>query len=201
MDIDKKIAMVQKEYRKSLKEKEPEEKEVMSIYTLEEVREKIHQGFLFVNFDTLYFDTMDILDGSLKIPFIKDYFDVIEDGKENTILASNRFNASLSAVCVTEKKERDDVTKWQNFMKIGMQDTNIYCDMKKAQSLKHFDYLCYETPTAKGLVYNITFRLIEQEKWYVGTFNCLQKEVFSTGQLFEAFIHEMDDYRNSKGGL
>lgn len=197
MNIDEKIALVEKEYRKSLKEaQEPEEKETRSIYTLEEVREKIHQGFLFVNFDMLHFDTLDILGGALKIPFIKDYFDVVENGDQTTLLASNHFGTSLTAAKFDEVKERNAVGTWSKFMKKAMQENKFYCDIKKEKALKHVDYICYETPTAKGLTYNITFRLIEEKQWFVGTFNCQQEEKFSTGQLFEAFIHEIDDDQN-----
>lgn len=197
MNIDEKIALVEKEYRMGLKEQaEQDEKEQGPIYTLAQVREKIRQGFLFLNFDMLKFETMQILDESLKIPFIKDYFDVIEDAKDNTLLASNKFKTALTIVRLPEKKNRDGIASWSKAMKKGMQENHLYCDIKQEKVLKHFDYICYETPTAKGRLYNITFRLIEPEQWYVGTFNCPQEEVFSTGQLFEAFIHEMDDYRN-----
>lgn len=201
MHIDEKIALIEKEKRAQAKREQEggeNNNDPMdgTTYTVEGLREKIKKGKALVGFKTISFETRTITNGALKVPFQVDFYDVIDEGESVVWYASNKHSVTLTLCMIGEAKKRGPVTEWKDFMVEQMMGNKIYMDVKKTETMGHLDYICYETPTAKGVLYNITFQLIEEERYFVGTYNCPKEEQKRMGTLLEAMVQEIDEYRD-----
>ena len=202
MRTDEKIAILEKQKRLEQKEKEKEEKrqELTFSYTVEELKEKIPSKKLMLGFLKIVLEMKTVTEGNLKIPFIIDFFDVIEEKEQSVWYASNQYNVTFVLVFLKEKKKRMPISEWKKFLVKEMRGNQIFMDVKKTKEMEKLDYICYETPSGKGTFYNITFQLNEEKGYFVGTFGCDQKQKETMGVLLEAMVQQINDDRKEEGG-
>ena len=55
------------------------------------------------------------------------------------------------------------------------------------------DYLSYRTPTKKGWVFNLIFRVRYGSSRVIGNYNCYEKDKETIGLILEALICRMDE--------
>ena len=184
MRTDEKIAILEKQKRLEQREKEKEEKrqELTFSYTVEELKEKIPSKKLMLGFLKIVLEMKTVTEGNLKIPFIEDFFDVIEEKEQSVWYASNQHNVTFVLVFLKEKKKRMPISEWKEFLVKEMRGNQIFMDVKKTKEMEKLDYICYETPSGKGTFYNITFQLNEEKGYFVGTFGCDQKQKETMGK-------------------
>ena len=115
MRTDEKIAILEKQKRLEQREKEKEEKrqELTFSYTVEELKEKIPSKKLMLGFLKIGLEMKTVTEGNLKIPFIIDFFDVIEEKEQSVWYASNQHNVTFVLVFLKEKKKRMPILEWK----------------------------------------------------------------------------------------
>lgn len=204
MRTDEKIAILEKQKRLEQRKKEEEEREknnpkqdLTFSYTVEELREKIPSQKLMLGFLKIILETKTVTKGNLKIPLMTDFFDVTEEKEQSIWCASNKYNVTFLVIMMEEVKKRLPILEWKDFMVKEMKGNQIFMDVKKTNAMEQLDYICYETPSGKGDLYNITFQLYEEKSYFVGTFCCDQKEKETMGVLLEAIVQEINDIRKT----
>lgn len=102
MELDRTIALLQREqWEKEEKEagqreQDPNDPKKRITYTLEELIQGIRSGKQYLYTLKLEFEPMEILKGSFRIPFIRDFYDVVENEPDSLLLVSSRRKASMS---------------------------------------------------------------------------------------------------------
>lgn len=201
MRIDEKIALLEKEHRMQAKlEQEAAEQGIEEpvelYYTVEELRKKMETGRVLIGLKNILMEERIITKGNLRIPFMTGFFDVIDENEDFVWYASNYNNVTLTLSRISEKKTRTELSEWASFLKKEMKGNQLYMDVQKTERMEHLDYVCFETPTSKGHVYNVIFQLCEEEQYFVGTYNCQADEKKTMGVFLEALVQEINDRRN-----
>lgn len=162
-------------------------------YTLEELIEGIRSGRQYLYTLLLEFETKELLEGRLIIPFIKNFYDVEENEAGMVLLASNARKVVFSVSDAPCTKAKMSLNKWIEQTKEAMKDMHIYIKTGKKAVIGNMEYFCYTTPTAKGHLYNIVFRLQKGDRIYAGNFNCPEEEQKGMGLLLEAMVHMIEE--------
>lgn len=197
MYYDEKIALLEKEVRK--KEKEERLSSVAQknkvTYSIDIFQAEINAGTVFVDQKKLKIEPKKFMRDRITIPYMTDLFG-IEDITDRTVwLGCSKYDLTFTMAMKDGAIERIPVSELKEQLKEQMGANKLYCKMVKAEALKYLDYLCYETPTAAGLIYNVTFRLTEKNQYFIGTFSCKNEEQESMGILLEALVHEINNYK------
>ncbi len=162
-------------------------------YTLEELIEGVRKGRQYVYTLLLKFETKELMKGRLTIPFIKDFYDVVSEEPEVTLLASNAHKVVLSVSDAPCTKVKLSMDEWIAKTKEAMQDMNLHIKPGKKAAIGNMEYFCYTVPTAKGRLYNIVFRLQKDGRIYAGNFNCPEEDQKGMGLLLEAILHVIEE--------
>lgn len=162
-------------------------------YTLEELIEGIRKGKQYIYTLKLEFEPKELLEGRLTIPFIKDFYDVIENEEGSVLLASNTRKVVLSVADAPCTKVKMPLNKWIEQTKEAMKDMHIYIKPINKAAVGNMEYFCYAAPTAKGLLYNVVFRLQKGKRIYAGNFSCPEEEQKGMGLLLEAMVHVIEE--------
>lgn len=162
-------------------------------YTLEELIEGIRGERLYLYTLLIEFETKELMEGRLTVPFMKNFFDVEQNEAGMILLASNArkvvFNVS-DAPCTKAKASLDE---WIAKTKEAMKDMRIYIKPGKKAVVGNMEYFCYTVPTAKGRLYNIIFRLQKGDRIYAGNLNCPEEDQKGMGLLLEAMVHVIEE--------
>lgn len=75
----------------------------------------------------------------------------------------------------------------------GMQEMNSYAEVTKEKVLENLDYLISRMPTAKGWIYNISFRLRTASGRVAGNYNCFEKDKNTYGVMLEALVLRLNE--------
>lgn len=198
-EVDLSIARIIKEYYERQEEEERERlrklydpKERIT-YTLEELIAGIKKGKQYIYTLRLEFEPKELLAGQLTIPFIKDFYDVVEDEQGVALLASNKRRVVLNvseALCTEGKVSLDE---WSAAVKEVMREMNMYIKPGKKAVTGNMEYFCYVLPTARGRLYNVAFRMQKADRLYAGNFNCPEEEKEGMGLLLEAMVHVIEE--------
>ena len=82
-----------------------------------------------------------VTEGNLKIPFIIDFFDVIEEKEQSVWYASNQHNVTFVLVFLKEKKKRMPISEWKEFLvkeMRGNQKKRLYVSFFLIKNRKKF---------------------------------------------------------------
>ncbi len=198
-EIDLSIARFIKEQYELEEEKEREmlrkqyDPKERITYTLEELIEGIRNGRQYLYTLLLEFESKELLEGRLTVPFIKNFYDVEQNEAGMILFASNKrkvvFNVS-DAPCTKVKISLD---QWIAQTKEAMKDLRIYIKPGKKAAMGNMQYFCYTAPTSKGRLYNIAFQLKKGDRVYAGNFSCPEEEQKGMGLLLEAMVHMIEE--------
>lgn len=162
-------------------------------YTLEELIEGVKKGRQYLYTLLLEFETRDLLEGRLTIPFIKDFYDVINEEPNVVLLASNVRKVVLNVSDAPCTKVKMSLNEWVAKTKEAMKEMHLYIKPGKKAAIGKLEYFCYTVPTAKGRLYNIVFRLQKGGWIYAGDFSCPEEEKMGMGLLMEAMVHVIEE--------
>ena len=116
-EIDREIALFQRANRERIQEEQLQEKrEAWDIkkkitYNVEALIHGIKSGKQYLYALKLEFETRKIFEEQFKIPFIKDFFDVIEETSDNIFFVSNKRKVTLMAQAIRFPKF-NEVENW-----------------------------------------------------------------------------------------
>ena len=197
---DERIALLEREFRKQKweeQEKEKQEaapKEEAKTLSFEEILAGVREGGLvFPNKETFYFEIREYFEDQIPMARFSHFFTAVEE-KEGVTIYVNHDREVSQLITVADKphqKERMDVSKKR--MENGMRAVGTYAKVEKKQELNYVDYLSYRTPTKKGWVFNLIFRVRYGSSRVIGNYNCYEKDKETIGLILEALICRMDE--------
>ncbi len=194
MEMDRSIALFERENREREKEeqknleKEKYDPKKRITYTLDQLIAGIKKGKQYIYTLKLCFEIKVVFDGKLRIPYITDFFDVIEEREENLLYVSNKRNVSM-VVTLIPCSFLEPLEEWAGKIKSTMKEMNLHIKQMRLETVHGMQYMCYEVPTAEGNTYNVLFRFLKDQVMYTGSFNCMDTEKEGIGLLLEAMVH------------
>lgn len=198
-EVDLSIARLIKEYREKQEEDERERvrkqydpKERIT-YTLEELIEGIKKGKQYIYTLRLEFEPKELLEGRLTIPFIKDFYDVVDDEPGVALLASNKRNVVMNVSDAPCEDTKASLDEWSAKIKEILKEMNMYIKPGKKAVTGNMEYFCYILPTAEGRLYNVAFRLHKGDRIYAGNLSCPEEDRKGMGLLLEAMVHVIEE--------
>lgn len=162
-------------------------------YTLEELIEGIKKGRQYIYTLRLEFESKELLEGRITIPFIKNFYDVVDDEPGVALLASNEQKVVLNvsdAPCAEAKGSMDE---WIATVKGVLKEMNMYMKPEKKAVTGNMEYVCYVLPTVEGRLYNVAFRMQKRGRVYAGNLNCPEEDRKGMGLLLEAMVHVIEE--------
>lgn len=204
-EIDLSIARFIKEYRER---EEAEERERLRkqydpkeriTYTLEELIEGIRSGRQMLYTLPLEFEPRYLLDGKIVIPYIKDFFEVEDDGPEAVLLAGNKRKVAISLSSTPCKKVAQPMEQWIAQTKEKFKELHWIMKPEHKKHMGNMEYFCFAMPTAEGRLYNVMFRFHKDERLYAGVLNCPEEERKGMGLLLEAMVYVIQEMNCQRG--
>ncbi len=162
-------------------------------YTLEQLIEGVRSGRQYLYTLLLEFESKELLEGRLAVPFIKNFYDVEQNEAGMVLLASNTRKVVFNVSDMPCTKAKMSLDKWIAQTKEAMKDMRIYIKPGKKAAVGNLEYFCYTAPTAKGRLYNIVFRLQKGDRIYAGNFSCPEEEQKGMGLLMEAMVYVIEE--------
>lgn len=199
MEIDRSIAL----YLREQWEKEEEEKRKSFMeqynpknyikYTLEELIEGIRKKEQYLYTLRLEFEEKELLDGRLVIPYIKDFFDVIDDESQTVLLASNKRHVTMTFSDTPCRKTGCTLDEWVARTRDGLKAMHLHMKVEKKNILGSMEYICCSMPTSQGYLYNVVFHMQKGDRLYAGALNCPEEDKDGMGLLLEAAVHVIEE--------
>ena len=192
-EIDREIALFQKADRQRILEEQLQKKrETWDIrkkitYTLDTLTDGIRKGTQYLYALKLEFEKKTVFSGKFNIPFIKNFFDVMEETEDGIIFVSNKRKVTCmmrSIIC----QEPKEIERWSEETLEGLKKVGLHVGEYRMQSVNQMEYFCFEIPTAAGDAYSISFCFKKGLQIYTGVLNCLSEEKDGMGLLLEALI-------------
>lgn len=196
--VDEKIALLEREARRQEKEAEAEKAQVAEAdgthyFTLEEMLAAVREGSVtFPNQEKFGFDSKEVLSEKISLPLIKDIFTGVEENKKMSVFYDEDRGIS-QMVTLSDKPIKGSIGAWKKQYEGGMQELNSYAEVMEEKVLENLDYLISRTPTAKGWVYNIGFRLRTGSGRVAGNYNCFEKDKKTYGVMLEALVVRLNE--------
>lgn len=202
--IDEKIALLEREVRRQKEEEARQLEEAgkgtganeedQAGLTLEEVLDGVRQGtVVFPNQEKFDFILRTALAGQVSIPFIKDIYTGVEENDEASIFVDHDRGISQMITLTDRPIMGMSIGKWKKQLEEGMRKVNAYAEVTGEHVLENLDYLCYRTPTGKGWVYNVAFRIRAGKGRVAGNYNCYEKDRKTYGIMLEALVIRLND--------
>lgn len=197
--VDEKIALLEREARRQEKEAETEnvqtaEQDDVHYFTLEEMLEAVREGSVtFPDQEKFEFGIREVLSEKICMPYIKDFFTDEEENDDMSILVNHSRGISQIITLADRPIAEGSIGEWKKQLEGGMQELNSYAKVKEEKVLENLDYLIFQTPTAKGLVYNICFRLRMGSGRVAGNYNCYEKDKKTYGVMLEALVVRLNE--------
>ena len=197
-EIDREIALFQRANRERIQEEQLQEKreawdkKKKITYNVEALIHGIKSGKQYLYALKLEFETRKIFEEQFKIPFIKDFFDVIEETSDNIFFVSNKRKVTLMAQAIRFPKF-NEVENWSEKTIEKLEKLGLHVKKDHSRIVNQMEYFCYEIPTSAGDSYNISFYIKKGHQVYTGTINCLSENKDGMGLLLEALILVMEE--------
>ena len=199
MEIDRSIAL----YLREQWEKEEEERKKSFMeqydpknymkYTLEELMEGIRKKEQYLYTLRLEFGEKKLLDGRLVIPFIRDFFDVVDDEPQTALLASNRHHVTMTFSDTPCRKTGCTMDEWIAGTQNSLRAMNLHMKVEKKSTVGSMEYICCTMPTSQGHLYNVVFRMQKGDRLHAGTLNCPEEDKEGMGLLLEAAARVIEE--------
>lgn len=191
--LDEKIAMLEREQR--LEKRKSEQPLVEAVekprLSIDEIRLGIQKGHFFVPEDREFiFKTVFLFPEKIPMIYIDDFYTDQQETDEMVIYVNNNKNMGQTLVHLPEEMENISVDAWAEQIKSGMKKEGLYADIVKKKSLDKLDYIIYRTPSKRGWIYNIIFRIHKEKRNIVGAYNCMEEDKDTYGLLMEAMVLE-----------
>lgn len=197
--VDEKIAMLEREVRQqeakmTIGETRQEEQEPVHYFTPEEMLEAVREGNVtFPNQEKFYFAERTVLSEQIPMPFIKGIYTGVEETDEAAMFLDHDHGISQIMTLAERPLEIVSMDQWKEQLEEGMQRMNSYAEVTGQKEMKNLDYLIYRTPTGKGWVYNIGFRIKTGSGRVVGNYNCYEKDQKTYGVMLEVLVMRLDE--------
>lgn len=197
--VDEKIALLEREARRQEKEAQeektqPVQQDDMWYLTLEEMLEAVREGTVtFPNQEKFEFVIRKTLSEKIAIPLIKDGFTGVEESEKLSIFYDEERGISQMITLADKPLAKESIGEWKRQMEEGMQELNLYTEVTEEKVLENLDYLISRTPTAKGWVYNICYRLRAGSGRVAGNYNCFEKDKKTYGIMLEALVLRLNE--------
>lgn len=205
MELDRTIALIQREqWEKEEKEagqreRDPYDPKKRITYTLEELIQGIRSGKQYLYTLKLEFEPMEILKGSFRIPFIRDFYDVVENEPDSLLLVSSRRKASMSVSHAAGRKKGQPMKEWVELSMDTFRKLKLHTELDHTGTAGPAEYFCYGMPTSEGQTYNLTFRYPKGDQVFAGSLSCMKEEKDGMGLLLEALIHVTAEMNQEEG--
>lgn len=205
MEIDRSIALFEREQKNAEEMEKIREMRAAAdprkriSYTVEELAKGIKGGKLYLYTLKLHFEPREILGGKIRIPFIQNCFDIMEEMQDHELCISQKRKISLLSACAPSV-EPGDFQTWAEKVKDGVELSGLKLKNLQFRSAGLIDYMIYEVASAEGLIYNIHFRFWKDACIYTGVWNCMEEEKDGWGLLLEAMLHVMGEMNCQEGG-
>ncbi len=204
-EMDLSIARFIKEYWERQEEEERERlrkqydpKERIT-YTLEELIEGVRKGSLYLYTLPLEFEPRALLEGTLLIPYLKNFYEVENDEPGAVLFASNKRKVTLSLSYTPCKKVKQSMDQWITETKERFREMHWIMKPERRKSMGDMEYFCSSMPTSEGRLYNVMFRFHKEERLYAGVLNCPEEERRGMGLLLEAMVYVIQEMNSRKG--
>lgn len=198
--VDDKIALLEREARRQEKEAETEntpmeeQQDEIRYLTLEEMLEAVREGSVtFPNQEKFEFGIRDVLSEKVFIPLVKDIFTGMEENEDMSIFYDEDRGISQMVTLADRPITEGSIGEWKKQLEGGMQELNSYAEVTEEKVLENLDYLISRTPTAKGWVYNICYRLRAGSGRVAGNYNCFEKDKKTYGVMLEALVLRLNE--------
>ncbi|MBD5393439.1 MAG: hypothetical protein HDR71_04050 [Lachnospiraceae bacterium] len=199
--VDERIAMLEREKRRQKKEEEKklcaanEEREsTIRKMTLEEMLEKVREGEADLpDYGKHTFETRYYFEDRIPMVLIKSFYTGVQEDPGATIFVNHDQNVSQILTVSDKEMEKSSIGKWKKQLENGMRMSGTYAQVTKEIILENLDYLVFRTPTGKGWVYNLIFRIRYGSNRVVGNYNCFEKDKETYGLLLEALVHRLNE--------
>lgn len=192
-ELDEKIAMLERAQRMEKRgaNEKKEDQDISPALSLDEIRMGIRKNSLRLpNQKEFRFKTDILFPEQIPMIVIDDFYPDKQDTEDMVIYTNNEENVGQTLVHLPEDMKALDMKGWVNQIKEGMKAQNMYADVVMTKSLPFLDYIAYRTPSSRGWIYNIVFRIHKVNRRIAGAYNCMDKDKDTYGRLIEAMILE-----------
>lgn len=203
---DERIALLEREFRRQEREEKEKQKqaqaeEVGKTLTFEEILEGIRVGKVtFPDKESFEFEVKEYFDDRIPMARFVHFFNGAEE-KELVAIYVNHDREVSQLITVADKPhKKESMDAWKKRMEGGMRAVGTYARVEKQKQLNYVDYLSYLTPTKKGWVFNLIFRLRYGSNRVIGNYNCYEKDKKTIGIILEALLHHMDEQLTEREG-
>lgn len=137
-----------------------------------------------------------------KIPMVllKDVYTGRKEEEQAVILVNHQQNISQVLTLADSRMGEESLDSWKKKLETGMKLVGTYVEVTQETSLEHLDYLIYRTPTGKGWIYSLLFRIHTGSGRAVGNYNCMEKDKKTYGILLEALLYRMNELLSEQEG-
>jgi hypothetical protein len=186
-NIDEKIARLKMQQRiekenefNSEANKENTETEEQQI-TLEDVIEQIKKGSLSINNTNFKFVKKTLLGGKLEMPMPLAYFEEKTNTNINATLINDLHGVSFTLAYVDKGAQKQGFAKFKKGMEKNYKDMGFYLEWIEegeiGQGNSKIYYGTFNTPTVRGVIYNLIFYREYKGTLIIGNYNCFDKDI------------------------
>ncbi|MCM1124778.1 MAG: hypothetical protein NC416_19560, partial [Eubacterium sp.] len=129
----------------------------------------------------------------IPMPYIKDIYTGVEENENMTMLLDHDRDISQIITLTDHSIVEDSIGKWKRQLEGGMRELNAYAEVTEEKVLENLDYLIARTPSAKGWVRNICFRIRAGSGRVAGNYNCYEKDKKTYGVMLEALVLRLNE--------
>lgn len=199
--VDERIAMLEREARIQKREEagklyvpETENEKIIQGMTLEEMLDAVREGSITLPGGEKHtFDTRIYFEDRIPMVLIRNFYTGVKEDTGVAIFVNHDRNASQILTVSDKKHENKSIGKWKKQLVEGMKMSGTYAQVIKEIVLENLDYLIYRTPTGKGWVYSVIFRIRYGSNRVVGNYNCFEKDKDTYGLLMEALVLRLNE--------
>lgn len=206
--VDERIAMLEREKRNQKRE----EAEKLSAgagkaesqpqgMTLEEMLKAVREGSITLpGKGKLDFETRYYFEDKIPMVLIRDFYTGVQEDAAVAVFVNHDHDVSQILTVSDKKLEKTGIGKWKNQLTQGMKMSGTYAEVTKEIVLENLDYLIYRTPTGKGWVHNLIFRIRFGSNRVIGNYNCFEKDKDTYGLLLEALVLRLNELLSVPSG-
>lgn len=197
--VDERIALLEREYRKQKKvdaatEAEEEKQDAQCGMTLEEMLEAVRTGSVTMPGGKAHsFETRSYFEEQVPMVLIKNFFTAVKEEPNGVVFVNNDLELCQLLVATDREMEKMSIGKWRKQIEDGMIAVGGYAEVTKEIILENLDYIAFRSPTKKGWIYNLVFRIHCGKSQFFGNYNCFEKDQDTYGLMLEAMILRLNE--------